>query len=39
LKVGRSVRWLQAIIILFALVGVFAVQSARPRQGVLSNGS
>ncbi len=33
------VRWLQALIILFALVGVLAVQSARPRQGVLTNVS
>jgi len=27
------------LIILFALVGVLAVQSARPRQGVLTNVS
>jgi len=36
LKVGR---WLQALIILSALVGVLAVQSARPRQGVLTKVS
>jgi hypothetical protein len=35
----RRFRWLQALIILFALVGVVAVQSARSRQGVLTNVS
>ena len=30
-------RVLQVLIICFALAGVLAVQSARPRQGVLTN--
>jgi hypothetical protein len=30
------VRWFQALIILFAVVGVVAVQTARPRSGVLT---
>jgi hypothetical protein len=34
--VGTRARWLQALIILFALAGVFAVQAARPRPGVLT---
>jgi hypothetical protein len=34
--VGTRVRWLQALIILSALFGVLFVQSARPRQGVLT---
>jgi hypothetical protein len=39
MTVGSRARWLQVLIILFALVGVFAVQTARPRQGVLTNAS
>ena len=35
-NVGSRARVLQALIICFALVGVLAVQSARPRQGVLT---
>ena len=33
---GSWVRVLQVLIICFALAGVFAVQSARPREGVLT---
>ena len=35
----NKVRWLQVLIILSALVGVFAVQSARRRPGVLAKVS
>ena len=35
-KVGK-VRVLQVLIILSALVGLFAIQSARPRRGVLTS--
>jgi hypothetical protein len=35
-SVGNKFRWLQALIILSALVGVLAVQSARSRPGVLA---
>lgn len=37
--VGSKVRLLQVLIILFAVAGVFAVQSVRPRPGVLTNAS
>jgi hypothetical protein len=39
ISVGSKVRWLQVLIILSALVGVLAVQSARRRAGVLANVS
>jgi hypothetical protein len=34
--VGSRVRWLQVLIILFAVAGVFAVQANRPKPGVLA---
>jgi len=37
--VGSKIRWLQVLIVLSALVGVVAVQSAQRRSGVLTNVS
>ena len=36
---ASRVRWVQALIILSAVFGVLFVQSARPRQGVLTKVS
>ena len=36
---GSKMRWVQVLIILFALVGLFAVQSSRSRKGVLTHAA
>jgi hypothetical protein len=38
-SMGSRVRWLQVLIIISALAGVLAVQSARPRHWVVTNTS
>ncbi len=36
---GNKLRWVQVLIILFALVGLFAVQSTRAKRGVLTHAA
>jgi hypothetical protein len=38
-EVGSKVRVFQVLVILFALAGLFALQSSRSRQGVLTGTS
>jgi hypothetical protein len=36
---GNKVRWVSVLIILFALAGLFAVQSTRAKRGVLTHAA